>query len=134
MRCRVLAAAAVAVALPVPSAQADDGCQSTKCTERVARKACSRSRPVPCVRRAAIHWGVPTGLQLAIARCESRLRWWAFNPSGATGIMQVLPSTAATSPYADKPLTSVKWNPMIGGWLLRTQGTAPWAASRGCWS
>lgn len=129
----MLAVAAVAVALPVQSAQADDDCSSARCIERVARKQCAKDRPVPCVRRAALHWGVPTALQLAIARCESRLRWWAFNPSGATGLMQILPSTAAGTPYADKPLSSVKWNPMTGAYLLRTQGTAPWNASRGCW-
>lgn len=90
MRRRVLAAAAVAVALPVPSAQADDDCATSRCVERVARKACSKARPVPCIRRAALHWDVPTGLQLAIARCESRLRWWAWNPSGAAGLMQLM--------------------------------------------
>lgn len=88
---------------------------------------------MPCIRRAALHWDVPTGLQLAIARCESRLLWWAQNASGASSLMQILPSTWETTPYADKPIMSVKWNPLGGAFLLRTQGTAPWAASRGCW-
>lgn len=133
MKRKALALATAAVVLPAP-AQADDDCQTERCIERVARKACSRSHPVPCIRRAALHWDVPTSLQLAIARCESRLRWWAWNPSGATGIMQLLPSTHASTPYADKPISSVKWNPLAGAFLLRTQGTAPWNASRGCWS
>lgn len=133
MRRRVLAAAAVAVALPASSAQAGDACATSKCVERVARKACSKARPVPCIRRAALHWDVPTGLQLAIARCESRLKWWAWNPSGASGLMQLMPGTHDATPYGAKPIMSVKWNALAGAYLLRTQGTAPWNASRGCW-
>ena len=130
----VVVAAVVAVALPASPTDAKDCEDSKACLERVARKQCSKRRPVPCIRRAALHHGVPTRLQLAIARCESRLRWWAWNPSGASSIMQIMPSTFASTPYADKPIMSVKWNPLAGAWLLKTQGTAPWNASRGCWA
>lgn len=147
----MLAAAAVAVALPVPSAQADDGCTSTRCAERVARKACAKTRPVPCIRRAALHWHVPTGLQLAIARCEAGpalnplaiagsarnrtefSRGWLRAGDVASGLMMIKPSTYRATPYRSKPLLSAKWNALSGAFLLRTQGTAPWAASRGCW-
>jgi hypothetical protein len=64
VRRRVLAAAAVAVALPVPSAQADDGCSSTRCAERVARKAAKKKW-----RHAVRAYG--TGLLHARMTCES---------------------------------------------------------------
>lgn len=64
MRRRVLAAAAVAVALPVPSAQADDGCGSSRCVERVARKAAKKKW-----RHAVRAYG--TGLLHARMTCES---------------------------------------------------------------
>ncbi|HUR86939.1 MAG TPA: hypothetical protein VMY78_16520, partial [Solirubrobacteraceae bacterium] len=52
-------------------AEARRGCQTRVCEERVARKQCAQTRPVPCIRRAAMRWRVPFSLMLAIARCEA---------------------------------------------------------------
>lgn len=116
MRRRVIAVATVAVALPTPSAQAD-GCETTRCVERVARKQCSQERPVPCIRRAAIHWEVSTALLVRKARCESRLNPFALNPSGAAGLFQFLPSTFATTPYARRSLWRAKWSALAAGYM-----------------
>lgn len=122
--------------LLVSSADAHRGCHSDACVERVARKQCSQSQPVPCIRRAALHWRVSFYLQLAIARCESGLRPWALNGggSGSSGLMQFMPSTFATSPYRWHAILSAKWNALAGAWLLARAGTGPWVSSSGCWS
>ncbi len=117
------------------TADAHDGCHSRACHERVAMKQCSQSRVVPCIRRAALRHRVSVHLQLAIARCESRLRPWVLNTngSGAAGLMQFMPGTFAATPYGARPILSAKWNALAGAWLLRRAGTGPWTASRGCW-
>lgn len=96
---------------------------------------CSNARPVPCIRRAAMHHRISFYLQLAIARCESGLRAWVTNGegSGSSGLMQFLPSTFAQTPYRLHSIFSAKWSALAGAWLLRS-GTGPWAASQGCWS
>ena len=98
-----------------------------RCVERVARKQCSRSHPIACLRRGALHWRVPTAVLVRKARCESRLRWWAFNPSGATGLLQFLPSTWQTTPYADKPIWSVKWQGLAGGYMHAAGRGGEWS-------
>jgi soluble lytic murein transglycosylase-like protein len=97
--------------------------------------ACSDKRPVPCIRRAAIHHRVDFHLQLAIARCESGLRPGVLNHggSGSSGLMQFMPGTFASTPYRAHPILSAKWNALAGAWALRHWGAGPWAASRGCW-
>jgi soluble lytic murein transglycosylase-like protein len=110
-------------------------CHTRACPERVAMKQCSQARPVHCIRRAAIRHRVAFHLQLAIARCESRLRPEVTNTSGsgASGLMQFMPSTFAATPYRFRWIFSAKWNALAGAWLLQQQGTGPWTASRGCW-
>lgn len=74
-------------------------------------------------------------MQLAIARCESRLLPWKLNDggSGSSGLMQFMPGTFAASPYGGHSILSAKWNALAGAWTLRHSGTAPWNASRACW-
>jgi soluble lytic murein transglycosylase-like protein len=97
---------------------------------------CSQHRVVPCIRRAALHWRVPFRLQLAIARCESRLRALVPNQggSGSLGLMQFMPFTFRTTPYGRRWILSAKWNALAGAYLLARVGTGPWAASRSCWA
>lgn len=97
--------------------------------------ACAQARPVPCIRRAALHWKVSFRLQLSIARCESGLRATVPNQggSGSLGLMQFMPGTFATTPYRWHWILSAKWNALAGAWLMRHGGTGPWFASRGCW-
>ncbi len=114
---------------------AGDRCKTKRCTERVAMRQCSNARPIPCIRRAAIHWRVDFRLQLAIARCESGLRPTVTNSggSGSSGLMQFMPSTFATTPYRHRSIFSAKFNALAGAWLLSRAGTGPWSASRHCW-
>lgn len=123
------------VAALLPAVDHHQPCRTMACRERVAMHDCSQRRPVACIRRAALHHRVAFRLQLAIARCESRLVPWEFNDggSGAAGLMQFKPSTFATTPYRLRPILSAKWNALAGAWMLRRVGTGPWIASRGCW-
>lgn len=131
-----LSVATAALALPTQApAHRGKHCHTKACPERVAMKKCSQSRPVPCIRRAAIRHRVSFRLQLSIARCESRLHPEVrnFGGSGASGLMQFMPSTFAATPYRFRWILSAKWNALAGAWMLRRAGTGPWAASRHCW-
>lgn len=131
----VAALAAVLVAPALADAHHGAYCHHRACVERVAMHQCSSSRPIACIRRAALHWRVPFALQLAIARCESGLRAWALNGggSGSSGLMQFMPGTFAATPYGRRWILSAKWNALAGAWLLRRSGTGPWVSSRPCW-
>lgn len=125
----VVVAAVVAVALPASPSEAKDCEDSKACLERVARKQCSKRRPVPCIRRAALRWDVPTSLLVRKARCESRLNPFARNPSGASGLFQFLPSTWATTPYADRSIWSAKWNSLAAGFMHNVGRGGEWVCS-----
>ena len=132
-------------------ADARPGCNTTRCTERVAAKQCSQDRPVPCIRRAAIHWQVPFRLQLAIARCEAGPRLnplavygsagnrvafsmkWLRERDLSSGLMMFKPSTFKTTPYRRRWILSARWNALAGAWALRHWGTGPWVSSQTCW-
>lgn len=130
---RALVAATVAAGLTAPTAQAKPGCASRACEKRVADKHCKRSVPVPCFRSAAIAERVPLRLLIAIGRCESGLRWWAENPSGAAGPMQFMPGTWRSTPFRAHSPFSMRWAPRAAAWLIRTDGVHHWNPSRGCW-
>ena len=101
--------------------------------ERHAAERCDHGRVNACLKRAAIHYRVSYALMRSIAWCESRLQPRAYNPSGASGLMQFMPGTWQATPYRARPVFSAKWNALAGAWLLRRQGTGPWTASRHCW-
>ena len=52
------------------------------------------------------------------ASCESTLNPFARNPSGASGLLQFLPSTWATTPFARFSLFSPYASALAGGWML----------------
>lgn len=115
-------------------------------------RACSQARPVPCIRRAAMHWHVAFRLQLSIARCEAGPRLNPLAVYGAAsnrtafsmrslrarnlsaGLMMFKPGTFAAGPYAAHWLLSAKWNALAGAELLHRAGVGPWASSRACWA
>lgn len=83
-----------------------------------------------------MHHRVSFVLQLAVARCESGLRAWVTNSggSGSGGLMQFMPGTWASTPYARFSRFAAKWSALAGAWLMRRVGTGPWSASRDCWT
>jgi len=91
------------------------------------------------IAEAADEFGVDAGLLTRIGRCESGLRPEAVNrTSGAAGLLQHLPSywagrAAAIGLDGASPFDPVA-NARVSAWMLATQGTAPWASSKGCWS
>lgn len=52
------------------------------------------------------------------ARCESGLSPTAHNPSGASGLLQFLPSTWATTPFARFSIWSPYANAFAGAWMI----------------
>jgi soluble lytic murein transglycosylase-like protein len=101
-------------------------CASVSCEERVARKQCSNHRPVPCIRRASLHWRVSFTMLHRKAWCESRYVATAANPSGAIGLLQFMPSTWGTTPYAGHSPWYAKWSALAGAWMHRVGRGGEW--------
>lgn len=85
------------------------------------------ARPAPSVtealRLASITYGVPYREMRSVAWCESRLDPRAYNrSSGASGLMQFLPSTWRRTPYASLSPFSPHANALAGGWLYVRSG------------
>lgn len=99
------------------TADGHTGCHSARCDERVARKQCSQTRVVPCIRRAALTHRVSFPMLLRKARCESGLSPFARNPSGSSGLFQFMPGTWATTPYAGRSIWSAKWSSLAAAWM-----------------
>ena len=69
-------------------------CNTKRCELRVASKQCSQSRPVPCIRYAAMKYHQPFRDALRVARCESGLRPTAVGFGIHRGLFQFrYPST-----------------------------------------
>ena len=92
---------------------------------------CSQHQPVACIRRAALHRRVSFTLLKARAWCESRLIPWATN-GVHVGLYQfrvALPSTWATTPYADEDPMRAKWSALAAAWAESVGRGGEWA----CW-
>jgi len=84
-------------------------------------------------------WHVPTIER--IITCESQWIATAMNPSGARGLLQIMPVHAdklAEVTGLEHPDLDLLFVPEINievGWLVfvASQGFSPWNASRGCW-
>lgn len=107
-------------------ANVNRGCRTRQCAERVARKHCSQTHVLPCLRRAALHWRVDVVTLVRKATCESRLNPYARNPSGSSGLMQFMPSTWSTTPYGGHSIWSAKWNALAGGWMHHVGRGGEW--------
>lgn len=117
---------AVALAQPAP-AFAGRGCNTRSCEERVARKQCSQTRVVPCIRRAALRHRQPFRDLLRVARCESGLDPYAVGFEVHHGLFQFLPSTFASTPYAGRSIMSAKWNALAAAWAWKVGRRGEWA-------
>jgi hypothetical protein len=119
----MIAAALAAVAFAHPG-----GCNDATCVERVAARRCSQVHVASCIHRAALRWRVSFSMLKRKARCESRLRWWAYNrASRATGVFQFLPSTWATTPYAGRSPWRAKWSALAAAWMHSVGRGREWA-------
>jgi hypothetical protein len=67
-----------------------------------------------------------TGLLWSLARCESHLWPYAHNASGASGLMQFLPGTFASTPYGRMNIFSAYANAMAGGWMIAHGRRGEW--------
>lgn len=129
------------MAVAAPRVDARDGCQTRSCEERVARKQCSQVRVVPCIRRAALHWRVDFSMLLRKARCESGLNPYAINGlprnrvpismaallGRSAGVMQFIPSTWGTTPYAGRSIWSAEWSSLAAGWMHHVNRGSEWS-------
>jgi hypothetical protein len=102
-------------------------CRTRACVERVARKQCSNEHPVPCIRRAALRYRVSFTMLHRKAWCESRMQPWAWNSSGAMGLLQFMPQTWATTPYAEHSPWYAKWNALAAAWAHHVGRGNEWA-------
>lgn len=50
------------------------------------------------IHSAAVREGIDPALAMAVVAQESKFKWWAISPSGARGLMQVMPETALGRP------------------------------------
>lgn len=121
-----------AAAITPTAANADEGCQTTACHERVARKQCSQHQPRACVRRAVLTYrlkGWQKAWMYRIPGCESRWDPYARNAhSSASGLYQFLhPSTWATTPYASRNVFRAKWNALAAAYMVRAGRSREWA-------
>lgn len=102
-------------------------CQTVRCEERVARKQCSNAKPIPCIQRAALRYRVSYSMLKRKAYCESRFQAGAANPSGAIGLLQFMPSTWQTTPYAEHSPWFAKWSALAGAWMHAVGRGSEWA-------
>lgn len=103
------------------------GAHPSRAVERRWSKWCSQAHVRSCVRRAALHWRVDYGFMLRLAYCESRLDPFARNPSGASGLFQVMPGTWQTTPYRRHWIFSARYSALAAAWMLRAGRRAEWA-------
>ena len=66
---------------------------------------------------AADRYGQPRADMLRVARCESNLDPNAVNPAGSYGLFQFIPSTWATTPYANYDIFDAWASANAAGWM-----------------
>lgn len=78
----------------------------------------TRDEIIQIIYAAADKYGQPRSDMLRVAQCESVLDPNAVNPaSGVSGLFQFLPSTWATTPYADEDIFDPVANAEAAGWM-----------------
>lgn len=115
-------------------------CKTRECAIRVARKKCSQRKPIPCIKRAALHYRVAFTMLVRKARCETAgtfnpyaVLGRPFNPrpisvgSGTpVGLFQFKPGTFWTTPYARRSPWRAKWASLAAGWMHRVGRGGEW--------
>lgn len=91
------------------------------------------------VREAAARWEVDGDLLVRIVACESDMDPLAIGYAyGELGLGQHMPQNwparAAALGYEPSQWADMRVNADVTAWMLATQGTRPWTASRHCWS
>jgi len=83
---------------------------------------------VSIIYAAADRYGQPRADMLRVAECESNLDPNAVNPiSGASGLFQFLPSTWATTPYANDNIFDPWASANAAGWMWSVGRRGEWA-------
>ncbi len=75
---------------------------------------------------AADRYGQPREDMLRVARCESGLNPNAVNPSGSYGLFQFIPSTWATTPYAQYDIYDAWASANAAGWMWSVGRRGEW--------
>lgn len=95
---------------------------------------------VDLIYQAAEEFGADPELMLRIARCESGLRWDAYNRSGASGLFQQMKQywPGRASHYIGEPDASPfdpRANARVSAAMLAAPGgESHWYPSKHCWS
>lgn len=93
-----------------------------------------------CLHRAAIHWDQDYGDMVYIAWRESRWNEYArrpcpvnpqavWNGEHATGLMQFLPSTFASTPYLGQDICDPKSSALAAGWMWAHGRKGEWSTA-----
>lgn len=93
----------------------------------MAAKQCSQTRPVPCIRRAALRYGVSFAMLRRKAWCESTLNPYAVGFAVHHGLFQFLPSTWDSTPYGGRWIYSAKYNALAAAWMHARGRGGEWA-------
>ncbi len=75
---------------------------------------------------AAVRYGQNPDAMLRVAECESNLVATAVNRSGSYGIFQFVPSTWASTPYADNDIFEAWANANAAAWMWSTGRRNEW--------
>jgi uncharacterized protein YraI len=77
----------------------------------------SQQEIIQIIYAAADRYGQPREDMLRVARCESVLDPNAVNPAGSYGLFQFVPSTWASTPYADEDIFDAYASANAAGWM-----------------
>jgi uncharacterized protein YraI len=77
----------------------------------------SEDEIVQIIYAAADRYGQPRQDMLRVARCESNLNPNAVNPAGSYGLFQFVPSTWASTPYANEDIFDAYASANAAGWM-----------------
>jgi hypothetical protein len=126
--------AAILSFLPAPPAGADWCARHVVCVKRVASKHCSNRRPVECIRYAALRYHQSFSRMRGVAWRESRFNPGAWNSIAvgargehASGLMQFLPSTFASTPFRRHSLWYARWSALAAGWMWAHGRAGEWS-------
>ena len=86
----------------------------------------SENEIIQIIYTAADRYGQPREDMLRVARCESNLIPTAVNPAGSYGLFQFVPSTWASTPYANEDILDTYANANAAGWMWSVGRRSHW--------